>query len=564
MSAIDEATMGYEVPSYRVADDAPWYHFLHGNVPGHQIDFMYRPEVPQGPLTRQHFSHLSRLMKYIEPQTGSPFAFAIGNLSRDDTQHVPGHGGVAIIFGLRIQGATDHAGRQDPPFTHAIAAIDRELGGEAILSAARAFHRQVLGAVESAEWYRSYVRCATTAPAEVSAIFADYVAAFDHLAAPPVSDLALEWVTGGAAQPRRIVLVHKDDAPFEDIAACAAKIAAVLYRSDVRWSAISSGREADLPNGVSIRLIAASSLTAADAALGPRRIEDVPADAAGIAQQLFGATPIAVDKPQVLGWRDRYAEAAPEAFTPEGAAVDGARPSWEAPAPSIHQRSNRPPPGPALHAREPLAHRATEPHTEAATPPWERSARASGAVDIDVDQSSLEGEEASPGSRPGERVPLPTPAAVMPLQQARSGAPPPAPVVPPVPPLPPACETSSTLAPLPDFRRSSMNPLLRWTLILMAFAGALILAFYLLVPRPSESQPAVPSTPAPPVSAASSAITPPAPTVPVVPSAIAKAATTKDATVSPAASAALAPVKPGKPSNRPTKPGSVFGGPLQK
>ena len=63
-------------------------------------------------------------MKYIEPQSNEGFAFAIGNLSRDDTQHEPGHGGVALIFGLRIRGATGHAGgktrhrpRRSPPST---------------------------------------------------------------------------------------------------------------------------------------------------------------------------------------------------------------------------------------------------------------------------------------------------------------------------------------------------------------------------------------------------------------------------------------------------------------
>src|SRR5690349_10408100 len=155
---------GYVVPAYRAPEDTSWYHFLHGNVPGHQIDFMYRAEVPQGPLTRQHFSHLARLMKYIEPQAGAPYAFAIGNLSRDDTQHEPGHGGVALMFGLRIQGITDHAGRQDPPFAHAVAAIDRQLDSSELLAAAGVFHRHVLAVAQSAEWYRSYVRCAAEAP----------------------------------------------------------------------------------------------------------------------------------------------------------------------------------------------------------------------------------------------------------------------------------------------------------------------------------------------------------------------------------------------------------------
>ncbi|MEO5730754.1 MAG: hypothetical protein ABI134_09310, partial [Byssovorax sp.] len=137
---------GYVVPSYQALDGAPWYHFLHGNVPGHEIDFIYRPDVPQGPLTEQHFSHLARLMRDIEPPARGPYAFAVGNLSRDDTQHEPGHGGVALLFGLRIHGALDHAGRNDPPFAHAVAAIDRELDPAILLESARAFHQRVLGA----------------------------------------------------------------------------------------------------------------------------------------------------------------------------------------------------------------------------------------------------------------------------------------------------------------------------------------------------------------------------------------------------------------------------------
>ena len=82
----------YEVPAYTAPEDTSWFHFLHGNVPHHQIDFIYRPAVPHGKLSQQHFSHLSRLMKYIEPQTYGGYAFCIGNLSRDDIQYEPGHG----------------------------------------------------------------------------------------------------------------------------------------------------------------------------------------------------------------------------------------------------------------------------------------------------------------------------------------------------------------------------------------------------------------------------------------------------------------------------------------
>lgn len=315
MSAGGGEQTGYVVPSYQAADDPPWYHFLHGNVPGHQIDFMYRPEVPQGQLTRQHFSHLSRLLKYIEPQESCPYAFCIGNLSRDDTQHEPGHGGLCLIFGLRIQGVTDHAGRQDPPFAHGIAAVDRALDRSEILTAAGVFHRHVLAAAQSADWYRRYVHAATNAPADVASVLAGYVAGFSDLPTLAPSALGLRWTMAGAAPPPRVVIVHENDAPFGLIATCAAKIAAVLYPSDIRWSAISNGREADVPNGVTVRLVAERNLVAADEARGAYRLEDVPDDPEEIARELFGATPVsaAIAKPDARGWRERYTtEAAPD------------------------------------------------------------------------------------------------------------------------------------------------------------------------------------------------------------------------------------------------------------
>src|SRR5580700_5144856 len=199
---------GYVVPCYRAPEDTAWFHFLHGNVPGHQIDFIYRPEVPQRPLAPIHFSHLSRLMKYIEPPASAPFAFAVGNLSRDDTQHEPGHGGLALIFMLRIQGVTDHAGRQDPPFSHGIAAIDRALDYATLLEAVACFQRHVLGAAESEEWYRAYVRASQEDPGAALALIERYVGYFGDLPRPGVGGMDPAWTAGATQQPRRIVIAH--------------------------------------------------------------------------------------------------------------------------------------------------------------------------------------------------------------------------------------------------------------------------------------------------------------------------------------------------------------------
>jgi hypothetical protein len=312
---------GYAVPTYRAGSGATWYHFLHGNVPGHQIDFMYRPEVPQGPLARQHFSHLSRLMKYIEPQTNSEYAFAIGNLSRDDTQYEPGHGGLGLIFGFRIRGVTDHAGRQDPPFAHGIAAIDRRMDYSAVLSSSLAFFKHLFAKGEydnpSSALYRAYVEYALKRPAAVPDVLKAYTDDFVNLPKPPPSSLSLRWLTNGAAQPKRIVIVHPDKASFGDVSECAAKIAAVLYQSDIRWTSITTGRESDLPGGVTIRLVAKRDASAYESGGPVLSIDEVPDSEAELAEKLFSAQRVGVPETTgPVGWRERYQNQPGHASTP--------------------------------------------------------------------------------------------------------------------------------------------------------------------------------------------------------------------------------------------------------
>jgi hypothetical protein len=311
MGGYEEREGGYTVPTYKASQGAAWYHFLHGNVPGHQIDFMYRPEVPQGLLTRQHFSHLSRLIKYIEPHTNNPFAFAIGNLSRDDTQYEPGHGGLGMIFGFRIEGVTDHAGRLDPPFAHGIATVDRNLDAGVIFEAARSFYEHLFSKSgfenPSTVLYQEYVRLATKNPSVLETVLKAYVEDFSDLPKPGSSSLTSKWLANEAAQPKRVVVVHPNDAPFRVIAQCAARIAAMLYQSNIKWSAITNGRESDLPGGVTVRLVAKRDRAAYESEGLVLGLDEVPEEEEGIAERLFGAGPAAREREAapVQGWRAR-------------------------------------------------------------------------------------------------------------------------------------------------------------------------------------------------------------------------------------------------------------------
>ncbi|WP_437735858.1 hypothetical protein [Sorangium sp. So ce1335] len=337
-----EGASGYVIPRYRAPADSAWYHVLHGNIPGHQIDFMYCPEVPQGPLTTTHFSHLARLMKYIEPATGATHAFAIGNLSRDDTQHEPGHGAVGLIFGFRIGGAVDHAGRGNPPFAHGIVAVDRDLGYATLLEASATFYRHVMNATEvnssAGMFYREYVSAVRDAPERVAHVLERYVEEYGDLPYLRRSGATWDWVVDDGVAPKRVVIVHKHDEPFGAIAHAAARIATVLYRSNIKWTSITSGREADIPGGVSVRFVRERDVTMEDRHGVLLRIEDVSEDEAEIARGMFGARPQGEqeEKPQFGGWRERFAAAQQAGGAALGAPAHGA--AGAMPGGALHER----------------------------------------------------------------------------------------------------------------------------------------------------------------------------------------------------------------------------------
>ena len=98
---------------YHPPDSASWFHQIYGHVPRHQLDFIYSPAAGHRELKSFCRGRLAELIKFIEPAGDGAPGFAIGNLSLGDTQFSPGRGGMGIVYGARVEGVRDHAGRGD-------------------------------------------------------------------------------------------------------------------------------------------------------------------------------------------------------------------------------------------------------------------------------------------------------------------------------------------------------------------------------------------------------------------------------------------------------------------
>ena len=227
---------------YTPADDATWCHVLYGHVPGHQMDFIYEPALPaHSALNLQHFARLRPLVKFLEPHPGDDLAFAIGNLSCGDTQHRPGHGGIALTASLRVPDAIDQIGRHRPVFCHSIVAADLALSADFLHKIGARMLQNFRQ--NGAETYRKYWN---TSEEKRTPILTQYVSALDDLPLPEQSTQDGEHERF-EPPPYNRVFVRFGEVGFDAILACASRMAALLYASNLKWTSITTGSEEELP-----------------------------------------------------------------------------------------------------------------------------------------------------------------------------------------------------------------------------------------------------------------------------------------------------------------------------
>jgi hypothetical protein len=246
----------YRSPQYEPVAGEVWHHVLYGHVPKHQMDFILRPVVPYHRLRPQHLAHLGALIKFLAPAADESYSFSIGNLSCDDTQHLPGRGGLALMLGTRIAGLRDHALRDSPVFAHAIVCIDQRLDPELLHAVAVRFKERVLR--EGLGWYNSYYGIGQPDAGERTLA---YIRSFTDLPDPDSESEAPVWFHE-TPPPYNLIYIQCGAADFSQIAWCAARLAAILYRTGLRWTSISTGTEPVLRKtfdgdeyGVAVRLL---------------------------------------------------------------------------------------------------------------------------------------------------------------------------------------------------------------------------------------------------------------------------------------------------------------------
>ena len=245
---------------YQPTGGEHFYHVLFGHVPRYQMDFILRPELPSRSFRPQHFAHLGPLIKFLAPSLGMHYAVAIGNLSSNDTQHVPGRGGLAVSVSTRVADLRDHAQRESPVFAHSLVVIDEPLGTHQFAAAVETFAERVL--TDGVSFYHGYY--ASGQADNFDRVF-HYVRSLRELPAPTGdSDPVCHVVED--RPPYNQILIDCRSVDMRTVLHLAARLAVILYRTNLKWTTITTGSEEFEPRihqgedySIAIRLLCGGS-----------------------------------------------------------------------------------------------------------------------------------------------------------------------------------------------------------------------------------------------------------------------------------------------------------------
>lgn len=303
--AADAVPGRFRTLQYQPLPGERWYHILFGHVPRYQMEFILRPELPYRKFRPQHFAHLGPQIKFLSPSPMQNAAFAIGNLSSNDTQHIPGRGGLSLLVTTRVAELRDHAQRESPVFAHGLVAVDELMVEATLAQTLSVFLQHVLQ--EGQGFYRGYY---TSGQADNLDRVQGYIRSLRDL---PVLDddnqpaaVFVQYIRD-EPPPYNQILVDCRQIDVSRIVALMARLAVLLYRSNLKWSTVTTGSEPFEPRlhqgadfGVGVRLLCEGVSDEAierhlrDAQPQSRAVllgqDDLPSDDDELAARLFGAS----------------------------------------------------------------------------------------------------------------------------------------------------------------------------------------------------------------------------------------------------------------------------------
>lgn len=273
---------------------ARWGYGLHGNVPGHQLDWIQRQGLEAVGLRPHQLAQLLTLIRDYDVPSPSRATLTIGNLSRDVMKQGPGRDELALLWHFRVASRRDHGGRVNPRLVltgvHPGAALSVEGLADAAtygLSVTRAGAASGHRAVD--EWYGRYVDAVRSGSA-VAPLFAELFARLLREAGSRSQPRDEGWARADALEvpPRLLVLCEDELAP--EATRFMAQVAHMLSRSTLRWHSVTTCRAVNhLEEGLVVQVLPEHERR--PQRLPVVRLADLGANSAVAAQALLGLVP---------------------------------------------------------------------------------------------------------------------------------------------------------------------------------------------------------------------------------------------------------------------------------
>ncbi|MCB9744026.1 MAG: hypothetical protein H6740_15605 [Alphaproteobacteria bacterium] len=222
-----------------------WALGLHGNVPGHQLDWIQRPELEGAGLRPHQLAQLMALIRDHDVPSPERATLTLGNLSRGLSKQGPGRDAMGLVCHFRVASRLDHGGRLNPRFVTAAVFTGPTLS-PAALSAALEHLMGATGAREAGArraadaWYARYVDVAQ-AGADVAPLVEELL---HRLEIPSDEQAGGDEGWGprdGATLPQRLVVTCEDELARE-ATEFMAHVAWMLSRSTLSWHSVTTSR----------------------------------------------------------------------------------------------------------------------------------------------------------------------------------------------------------------------------------------------------------------------------------------------------------------------------------